>query len=269
MKMKTSVRRVAAVLVAVALCLALSGMHSFESWMSATAAQPTVAAVSHVADATGITGATGAEGSPAVSHIVASSSDILHFVKGSSEQSSMVATDESVRARDKVAKEALSTEGRKGHWSIFNLVLSILNLVIALGLVAYLGFSVLREERLDEDAWERLKELKTPADVRHAAALYREGDRRSPALAGAGRRPTAFGQFCVSVCVGLALVSVIVFFLAVRMDGPSVLFDALSPLFAVIFALVAFGAVLTVLSGRKTARLEDDRMHGVWDDRGR
>jgi hypothetical protein len=53
------------------------------------------------------------------------------------------------------------------------------------------------------------------------------------------------------------------------MDAPSVLFDALSPLFAVLFALVAFGAVLTVLSARKTVRLEDDRMHGVWDDRGR
>jgi hypothetical protein len=269
MIMKNSTRRVAAVLVAVALCLSLSlsGMHSFEGWATATAAQPTAAAVSHAADTTGTAGAS--EGPPAVPHIAASGSDMLHFVKGPPEQSSMMATDESVRARDRAAKDAPGVEGEKGHWSIFNLVLSILNLVIAFGLVAYLGFSVLREERLDTDAWERLKELRTPADVRHAAALYREGDMMPSVPTRPGRRPTAFGQLCVSVCVGLALVSVIVFFIAVRMDAPSVLFDALSPLFAVLFALVAFGAVLTVLSGRKTARLEDDRMHGVWDDRGR
>jgi hypothetical protein len=134
----------------------------------------------------------------------------------------------------------------KPHWSLADLVLTLLSLLVSLGLVAYLGLSVLHTERLREETWERVKNPQALEDVEPIASTDLEmfPDPIAP--------PTTLNRFCTGVCVGLTLVSIIIFFATERLDASLVLFDKLSPLFAVLFVLIVFGAVLALLSGSRS-----------------
>jgi hypothetical protein len=199
-----------------------------------------------------------------------------------------------LKGGSETSAKAFDTKNRTPHWSVFNLATSLLSLLIAFVLIARLGVAVLREDRLEAEAWERLRAPRTLADMEKAAAwraaLYGDdgagggddGDDGTDSAAGAAgiagpaagfagtgdgndylkdtvlfdERLTAFNQLCTSVCVGFALVSIIVFFIVERFDAPMVIFDILSPLFGILLALTLFGAACSLLSGIVTLALK-------------
>jgi hypothetical protein len=144
-----------------------------------------------------------------------------------------------------------STGAEKGnsHWSAFNLVAALTSLLIALIVVAHLGISSLRNDQAEAEAWERLKNPETLDDIEEAVSRYEKMMEHPENITTFEKRSTAFNQLCTSVCVGLAVVGIIVFFIVGRFDTPMVLFDALTPLFIVLFVLTLLGAVLSLLCG--------------------
>jgi hypothetical protein len=136
------------------------------------------------------------------------------------------------RVVDGATKTAGAEKGNS-HWSAFNLVAALTSLLIALIVVAHLGISSLRDDQAEAEAWERLKNPETLEDIEEAVSRYEKMMERSEDITTFNKRSTAFNQLCTSVCVGLAVVGIIVFFIVGRFDTPMVLFDALTPLFIV------------------------------------
>jgi hypothetical protein len=147
--------------------------------------------------------------------------------------------------------KARAAEEGERRWSLFNLVSALFNLFIALGLIARLAFIILRDESYEQQVWERVRNPRTLDDMRMASALYGGRLDEFEEFEGLGRRPTVFDQLCASACVVLALVSLVLFFIVADLNTPMVTFDALSPLFGVIAALILFGVVLSLLSGSR------------------
>jgi hypothetical protein len=264
MTTRTPIRRLVALFVAIALCFSLSGPHfaaadeAFEESYLLSAASPVSSAP---APAPAPVAPLPVEPPPTTS-VATSAVDVLHFVRDSPAQGEMMATEKDARVSDRTTGKASNATNERVRWSIFNLVSSFLNLLIALGLIACLGFSTLREERLEEEAWERLREPQTLSDVHQIAALYWEENERPPRLVAPHRKPTVLSQFCTCVCVGLALMSLIIFFVVGKMNTPPVVFDALSPLFFVFSVLVLLTALCAFLSGRRTTNTPKNAQFG-------
>jgi hypothetical protein len=137
------------------------------------------------------------------------------------------------------------------HWSLFNLTIVLVNLFSALGLIAHLGFTVLRKEKLEDETWERMGPPKTLSDVEKIAARYKSQAKGEESPVTPDEQSIVFRQFCTSACVGLALSGLIVFFIVEKLDTRMVMFDALSPLFVVLFVLTLFGGILALTSDRR------------------
>jgi hypothetical protein len=154
------------------------------------------------------------------------------------------------------------------HWSAFNLVASLLSLLIAFVLIVRLGVLALRDDRLEAEIWERMRTPQTLADVEEAAVLRAEREGRPKGVTMFDGQMTAFNQLCTSVCVGLALVGIIVFFIAERFDAPMVILDVLSPLFGVLLVLTLLGAVFSLLSGAGVFSFEKRNVSDSFDEDG-
>ncbi|MDR1082900.1 MAG: InlB B-repeat-containing protein, partial [Coriobacteriales bacterium] len=187
--------------------------------------------------------------------------------------SAAATSNESAKSADNAAKPQSKVEGtskqettetpasakRVGQWSLFNLVLSLLDLFIVFALIIHLGFSILRSEKLEEDAWKRANESREPSDTQQLSARYDEETDEPEALFGAGRESMAFSRLCTGICVSLALASLIIFFIVEKLDTPMVIFDAFSPLFGILFVLVVLGAILSLLNKSKPPKREEEQ----------
>jgi hypothetical protein len=156
-----------------------------------------------------------------------------------------------VSGKEGLLAQVFTMEGTGYCWALFNLIVALLDLFIALGLIAHLGFSILRSEKLEEEAWERMKPPQTLDDVERITAQYDHVLGESEDSTERIGQSIVFQQFCTSACVGLALVGLIVFCIVEKLNACMVLFDTLSPLFALLLTLTLAGAVLTLGCGKK------------------
>jgi hypothetical protein len=170
------------------------------------------------------------------------------------------------KGRGETSVKSPDTGNQEPHWSVFNLTASLLSLLIALALIARLGIAALRDDQLEADAWERLKAPQTLADMEEAAVLHSDRDGRSKGIAVFDGQMTALNQLCTSVCVGLALVSIIVFFIVERFDAPMVILDILSPLFGILLVLTLLGAIFSLLSGSGVVAFERQSGSETFDE---
>jgi hypothetical protein len=237
MKARTLVKRSAALMLALLICFVVSAVCSGTARLNALA-QP--GAVPPGALAQSDAAQSGALAQPGATQPDAAQSDVVTTIHPPSE--SKAKGDASVKPSD--------AKNQAPHWSVFNLAASLLSLLIALALIARLGILALRDDRLEAEVWERMRTPQTLADMEEAAILRAERDGHPKGSTVFNGQMTALNQLCTSVCVGLALVSIIVFFIVERFDAPLVILDVLSPLFGILLVLTLLGAVFSLLSGR-------------------
>jgi hypothetical protein len=195
-----------------------------------------------------------AVGAPAV-HVL-NPSVVAAGVESGQTSAEVLESQQAPEADGGSTKARAAEEGER-RWSLFNLVSALVNLFIALGLIARLAFIILRDESYEQQVWERTNNPQTLDDVRMVAALYNGRLEEFDEFKAFDGRSTVFDQFYTSACTVLALVSLLLFFIVEHLGTSMTTFDALSPLFGVITVLILFGVALSLLSGSRMLGRED------------
>jgi uncharacterized membrane protein len=142
----------------------------------------------------------------------------------------------------------------KPRWALFNLVISIVDALIALILLIRLMFAIFRDNASEcEPQQEGFGEAEGKLGVEGVAGAS-EGPLRGKAGRSANLEPpvTLSTRLFTDICAVLAIASLLVFFVFEGLGGPMVFFDFLSPLFGALFVLTILSTILALVkSGRE------------------